>query len=371
MGADSGNQVGLIFGGRSSEHEISIRSAQSVANAIDRRRFGLVLIGIDRVGRWRLHDERTFAALRGDSGAGHLTEVIPASRDGRLQLVPWPDPDRAGPQIDVVFPVVHGTFGEDGTLQGLLDMFDVPYVGAGVLGSAIGMDKDVQKRLLRDAQVPVVPFEVSTRHEWKSEPERVRRRVRQLGLPLFVKPANLGSSVGITMVREEGGLDAAIEHALRYDTKVVVEHGVNAREIECSVLGNEMPEASVPGEIVPGETFYSYADKYGAQSAARLIIPAALAEDVAAEIRRLAIRTFQVLELSGMARVDFFLERNTGRVYVNEVNTIPGFTSISMYPKLWEASGLSFRDLIGRLLDLAVARHRVRAALQNRPETSL
>lgn len=371
MGRESGIQVGLIFGGRSSEHEISIRSAQSVATAIDRRRFGLVLIGIDRSGRWHLHDERTFRALRDDSGAGHLQQVIPASRDGRLHLAPWPACGEPGPEIDVAFPVVHGTFGEDGTLQGLLEMLDVPYVGAGVLGSAIGMDKDVQKRLLRDAQVPVVPFEVSTRHEWRNEPDRVRQRVRQLGLPLFVKPANLGSSVGITMVGEESALDGAIEHALRYDTKVVVEHGVTAREIECSVLGNETPQASLPGEVVPGEKFYSYAAKYSARSAARLIIPAALDEEVVLQIRRLAIRTFQVLELSGMARVDFFLERSTNLVYVNEVNTIPGFTSISMYPKLWEASGLSYQDLISRLLDLAVDRHRLRTGLQNSPETQL
>jgi D-alanine-D-alanine ligase len=262
---------------------------------------------------------------------------------------------------------LHGTFGEDGTIQGLLDFIGLPYVGAGVIGSAIGMDKDVQKRLLRAAGVPVVDFDVVTRREWDEDRAGARARVARLGGPLFVKPANLGSSVGISRARGEGELDAAMNEAFRYDRKVVVEREVRAREIECSVLGNEDPQASLPGEIVAGEEFYSYEAKYSSKSTARLLIPAPLSERLVEELRSLAVRAYRTIECVGMARVDFFLERDSERLYVNELNTIPGFTSISMYPKLWEASGVSFTQLVTRLIELAIERHAARAALELRP----
>jgi D-alanine-D-alanine ligase len=264
------------------------------------------------------------------------------------------------PDLDVVFPLLHGPYGEDGTIQGLLDMLDVAYVGVGVLGAAVCMDKDVCKRLLRDAGIPVVPFEVVTARRWASEPAAVRAAAARLGSPLFVKPASLGSSLGVERVATPAELDAAIARALALDRKILIERGIDGREIECAVLGNDDPQVSVPGEIVPGEAFYSFADKYAADSQARLLIPAPLADEVRDTVRHLARRAFVALECSGMARVDFFLERATEQLYVNELNTIPGFTSISMYPKLWEASGLSGRALVTRLIELGLERHAAR-----------
>ncbi len=356
--------VGLIFGGRSGEHEISIRSARAVVDTIDRGRFALTLIGIGRDGRWHLHSEESFGRLTDDAGAGAAAEVVLAPRGGSYGLIDLGNPGRDLPRLDLVFPVLHGPFGEDGTIQGLLDMLGVPYVGAGVLGSAVGMDKDVQKRLLREAGFPVVRFEVFTQRAWDTDAAAIRARVHALGSPVFVKPANLGSSVGITKVSDPNALDAAVIEALSYDRKVLVEEGIDAREIECSVLGNDAPRASIVGEIAPEADFYSYAAKYSAQSQARLLIPAPISAPVQESVRALAVQVYATLECAGMARVDFLLERGTDRVYVNEINTIPGFTSISMYPKLWEASGLPFRDLITELLDLAFERHRARQQLR-------
>jgi D-alanine-D-alanine ligase len=358
-GAGKPLRVGLVFGGRSSEHEISIRSARSVAAALDRRRFEPVLIGIDHGGRWHLLSEDAFRAIDRRADEGATTEIAPTA----LQRRPSVSPDGAAPPVDVIFPILHGPFGEDGTVQGLLEMLDLPYVGAGVLGSAIGMDKDVQKRLLREAGLPVVPFVAVSEHEWRRAPAAVRDRAAALALPVFVKPANAGSSVGVHKVSRTQELDAAVGAAFEFDPKVLIEQGIDAREIECSVLGNDDPQASVPGEIVPEADFYSYDAKYSSESAARLVIPAALSSQQTTTVQRLAIRTFQALECSGMARVDFFLERKTDRLYVNELNSIPGFTAISMYPKLWEASGLAYSDLISRLIDLAIERHAVRARL--------
>lgn len=364
-------RVGLIFGGRSAEHEISIRSARSIVAAIDRTRFDVTLIGIDRTGTWHLHTEQSLAGLTEDAGQDGAAEVIPAPHSGALGLLDVRHPERPTPALDVVFPVVHGTFGEDGTLQGLLEMIGLPYVGAGVLGSAIGMDKDVQKRLLHAAALPVVPWTVTTQHEWDRHAGTVSQRALNLRLPLFVKPANMGSSIGISKVSDAAALPAAVATALAYDTKIVIEQGVDAREIECSVLGNEDPCASVPGEIVPGETFYSYEDKYRGDSKAALVVPARLSTEIAETVRSLAVRTFQVLELAGMARVDFFLDRQTNQLSINEVNTLPGFTAISMYPKLWEASGLSYPALITRLVELALDRHAIRTRLRNRPASTV
>lgn len=352
-------RVGILYGGRSGEHEISVRSARSVVAEIDRDRFEPILVGVARDGRWYWTGRDALPGAE-TVHAGQGPEVIPARAEGGICRLLNAADGSPEVEVDVVFPVLHGPHGEDGTVQGLFEVFDVPYVGAGVLGSAIGMDKDVHKRLMREAGLPVVPFDVVHAGEWQRSRDAVRDRLARLGPSVFVKPANLGSSVGISKVREPGRLGEAIDVALRHDRKAVVEKAIDAREIECAVLGNDEPRVAIPGEIVPGEEFYSYEDKYAADSRARLLIPAPLDEPVREQIRGLAARVFRVLELRGLARVDFFLERNSGAVFVNEPNTMPGFTSISMYPKMWQASGLSFRELISELIDLAAAERAAR-----------
>ncbi|HVM96361.1 MAG TPA: D-alanine--D-alanine ligase family protein, partial [Candidatus Acidoferrales bacterium] len=339
----------------------------SIFDAIDRIRYEVTLIGIDRDGRWHLLEETQFRLLTDQAQAalkngGREVALLPAPNMG--QLLDRHDPQVATQRVDVVFPILHGTYGEDGTIQGFLDLADIPYVGAGVMGSAVGMDKDVQKRLLQAAGIAVAPF-VTVRHrEWAQQPLALTERVRSLGLPLFVKPANLGSSVGITKVKSSDGLMAAVEQAFAYDTKIVIEKGIDAREIECAVLGNDEPIASVPGEVCPSEDFYSYEAKYIDENGARLLIPAPLDADLTRQIQSLSVRVFQILECSGMARVDCFIERGSGKIYLNEINTLPGFTSISMYPKLWEASGIAYSDLIGRLIELAIERQTQRRQLK-------
>ncbi len=360
--------VGILFGGRSGEHEISLRSARSVVEAIDRDTYDISLIGIDHSGGWHLLDEAAFlqltsVALPVVNNAGRQIILLPAP--GMAELI---DPERpATPvrRLDVIFPVLHGPYGEDGTVQGFLELTDIPYVGAGVLGSAVGMDKDVQKRLLQAAGIPIAPFLTATRLAWATDAPGLTKRAVELGLPLFVKPANLGSSVGITKVNTIDTLPAAVTAAFEYDDKVVIEKGLDAREIECAVLGNDSPEASVPGEICPRAEFYSYEAKYLDEDGAALKIPAPLSPTQAAAVRELAVRTFQLLECAGMARVDFFLERASGTLYVNEINTIPGFTTISMYPKMWAASGLAYGALISRLIELAQERHARRRRLKH------
>ena len=359
-------RVGIMFGGRSGEHEISLRSARSIVDAIDRSRYDTTLIGIDRAGRWHVLDEPAFrqltdAALPAVDGTG--TEVVLPPTPGPHDLLVSGKPRVSLGRLDVVFPVLHGTYGEDGTVQGLLELADVPYVGSGVLGSAVGMDKDVQKRLLQAAGVPVVPFLTVTRRQWDTDRRAIEAGAANLGLPLFVKPANLGSSVGISKVKTLDALAAGVATAFDYDNKIIVEHGVNAREIECAVLGNDEPEASVPGEICPHAEFYSYEAKYVDESGATLRIPAPLTPPQTAAVRRLAVQVFLLLDCAGMARVDFFLDRDSHTLYVNELNTIPGFTAISMYPKLWEASGVPYTELIHRLIDLALQRHAQRSRL--------
>jgi D-alanine-D-alanine ligase len=360
-------RVGILFGGRSGEHEVSLRSARSILDALDPARYEPVLLGIDHDGRWHLGDagrallEAPGRPLELDAAAPALA-VAPGAGAALVPVEAAAAPEVGS--IDVFFPVLHGTYGEDGTVQGLLELAGAPYVGSGVLGSAVGMDKDVTKRLLRDAGLPIVEYLVLR----AGQPLDVERIEAELGFPCFVKPANLGSSVGVHKVAEPGGLVAAIADALRYDRKVIIERGVDAREIECSVLGNDAPRASVLGEIAPKGEFYSYAAKYLDEDGAALIVPAELPDGLANEMRDLAVRAFEVLELAGLARVDFLLERPTGRAYINEVNTIPGFTSISMYPKLWEASGLGYPELISELIELALDRHRHRTALTTRYE---
>ena len=346
-------RVGVLFGGRSGEHEVSLASAASVIRGMDPDKYEPVPIGITKDGHW----------LIGEGAAKMLPDILKSGRRVMLTadpteaaLVPL-DRGAGAQRFDVIFPVMHGTFGEDGTIQGMLELADLPFVGAGVLGSAIGMDKDVAKRLCQDAGIPVVPWVTVHRWQWEKDPQSVKAAVEEaFPYPVFAKPATLGSSVGMTKVHDSGELAPALNLAAEYGMKTLVEKAVTAREIEVSVLGNHDPQASIPGEIVPHREFYDYTAKY-LEDGTQLVIPADLKPAQVSKIQRLAVAAFRALELSGMARVDFFLEKETSKLYLNEVNTIPGFTSISMYPKLWEASGLSFRQLIDKLIELALEMH--------------
>ncbi len=361
-------RVAVVFGGRSAEHEISLLSARFVVESLDRDRFEPVLVGIDKSGRWLLQEEALLLAAARDPRLARLDQARP---DVVLAAHPTPGGSASlaiGGQgtagIDVVFPVLHGPMGEDGAVQGLLELAGVPYVGAGVLGSAVGMDKDVMKRLLAAAGLPLLRW-VTLRHAATDRAADLDR-CEALGYPLFVKPANLGSSVGVRRAQSRAELSAAVDHAFEFDTKVIVEEGLDhPREVECAVLGNDAPLASIPGEIAVDhpDGFYSYAAKYLDEKGATPHIPADLTPAQASAVQRLAVETFRALECAGLARVDFFLTAG-GELYVNEINTMPGFTSISMYPKLWEASGVPARALVSRLLDLALERGALRARLR-------
>ena len=383
-------RVGVLFGGRSGEHEVSLLSAASVLNAINKKKYDVVPIGITKEGRW-VTEARAEHLLQGKppstteprhlrAGDPETTSTAAVLAKGEAVIVPpMPSenhsalmPFESDPvelhgaansiDVDIIFPVLHGTFGEDGTIQGLLELADIAYVGAGVLGSAAGMDKDVMKRLFRDAGLPIVKHVTVLRSAWKEQPKKVRKQIEAaLKYPVFVKPANLGSSVGISKVHNGGELAAAMDEAARYDRKLVIEQGVGgtkgkAREIECSVLGNDQPIASLPGEIVPIKEFYDYDAKYlveGSES----IIPAELPRAKQKEVQQLAIAAFKAVDCAGMARVDFLMDPRQGKMYVNEVNTIPGFTSISMYPKMWAASGIDYPELMDRLIQFGLERH--------------
>jgi D-alanine-D-alanine ligase len=351
-------RVGVIYGGRSGEHEVSVVSAASIFRHLDRSRYQPVPIRIDKDGRWVLGAKEPTAISAGD-----VQDNGPAAT---LQVT---EPTAAiGGGIDVVFPVLHGPYGEDGTVQGLLELANVPYVGAGVLGSALGMDKAVSKAVFAAHGLPIVPYLTVTAREWSTGPKDVTSRVAaDLRYPVFVKPANLGSSVGISRATSDGDLGAAIRTAFEYDRKIVIEAGVpNAREIECAVLGNDEPEASLPGEIVVThpDGFYSYEAKYLDPSGATAKIPADLTPEMIERVRHLSVEAFRALDLAGMARVDFFLDDGDGGLYLNEVNTIPGFTAISMYPKMWEATGVPYSELLSRLLTLAIERHEQKQRLR-------
>ena len=428
--------MGVLFGGRSGEHEVSLLSAASVIDAIDRSKYEVVPIGISKEGHWltaekaeRLLSPKAKAAadhadkaqtiasggaVTGEAGSGrterHLRagdpqatpgaailakgdevlvppvpsaeSIVPFStqtpESGRIERIaasaegetgiapsgraPGATAGHSAIHVDVIFPVLHGTFGEDGTIQGLLELADIPYVGAGVLGSAAGMDKDVMKKLFAAAGLPIVKHVTILRSQWEQDPKRVRKMVEKaLKYPVFVKPANLGSSVGISKAHDKKELGPAIEEAAKYDRKIVIEQGVGskkakAREIEVSVLGNDEPEASIAGEIVPAAEFYDYNAKY-VDEGSKLLIPAKLTKAKMREIQRLAIKAFQAVDCSGLARVDFLMDPKSGKLWVNEINTMPGFTAISMYPKLWAASGLPYHALITRLIELALERH--------------
>ncbi len=336
-------KVALLFGGRSAEHDVSILSARSVLGAAPER-LQMIPICIARSGRF-LEPGISASILEG-------TSETSATRDESFDFEKWLREEK----IDIVFPLVHGTFGEDGTLQGYLEILGIPYVGAGVTGSAVGMDKWMMKYAFAHAKLPMVEYMEVAEFEWKADREKMCRNIdNYLRLPYFVKPANAGSSVGVSKVKKDTDLGEAIDKAFRFDDKVLVERGIDAREIEVSVLGNDEPEASVPGEIVTGADFYNYEDKY-IDNKSSLVIPAKLAADKSEELRRMAIIAFKAVGASGFSRVDFFLEKGTNRFYINEINTIPGFTKISMYPKLWEATGLKYSRLIERLVDLGLER---------------
>jgi len=359
-------KVGVVFGGRSAEHEVSLQSAKNVLEALDTTKYEPVLIGIDRQGRWyRQGDARQlFDASRPLPNLEVVgsTEVALVARGQDSSLLDLSGTGESD-ALDVVFPVLHGPYGEDGSVQGLCKLANLPCVGAGILGSAVGMDKDVMKRLLRDAGIPIPRFLVLRTRE---PPVDYSAATDLLGAPVFVKPANLGSSVGVSMARSREEYERAVAAAFRYDTKILIEERIAGREIECAVLGNDEPLASVPGEIRTGRghDFYDYEAKYIDENGAQLVIPAALDAATSDRVRDLARRTFKVLCCEGMARVDMFLPE-TGDALVNEINTIPGFTRISMYPKLWEATGLSYKDLVDRLIQLALDRHAAERGLTN------
>ena len=355
-------RVGILFGGRSAEHEVSLQSAKNVVEAIDRDKYDVALIGIDKSGRWLLPNQSRFLLNAGDPKRISLNKQSEES----VALVPQSGGELtdltaggAHSSIDVVFPILHGPYGEDGTVQGLLKLAGVPFVGAGVVGSAVGMDKDIMKRLLRDAGLPIARFMVLR----QGGALDFKAICGKIGLPFFVKPANLGSSVGVHKVTDQEAFEQAVKDAFGYDLKIVVEEFVDGRELECSVLGNLNPIASVVGEIVPQHGFYSYEAKYVDEHEAALEIPADLPAAISTRIRELAVQVFQVLECEGLGRVDFFL-RKDGELIVNEINTIPGFTKISMYPSLWEASGISYPELINRLIELAIERFEREAKLK-------
>lgn len=355
----SRKRVIVLYGGRSVEREVSRVSARTIVAALDRSKYDVIPLAVGEDGRFLSAPES--ARLLAE---GPVPERIRRAEPETEAVVPMEiSPGRA----DVVFPIIHGTTGEDGTLQGFLDFLGIPYVGAGVTGSAIGMDKAVFKALLSGAGIPTPRFVVARSSESRAA---ARERAASLALPLFVKPATGGSSVGVVKVKERDALDAALSEAFRYDERALIEEGIDARELECAVLGDEDPRASVPGEIVPGHEFYDYDDKYR-NDQAQLLIPAPVSEAVSAEVRRLAVDAFRLCGISGMARVDFFLERGTDRVLVNELNTLPGFTAISMYPKLWEASGLPLPALLDELIALALARKDRRSRLSHKPPAQL
>ncbi|PYV52121.1 MAG: D-alanine--D-alanine ligase A [Acidobacteria bacterium] len=385
-------RVGILFGGRSGEHEISLLSAASVFKAIDQNKYEVVPIGITKDGRWLTASDAE-RLLHGTAGEGNASGGARATlragdpdstasaavlQNGESVVVP-PEPHKSSMtpfqtdtpvrrasdraiNVDVIFPVLHGTFGEDGTIQGLLELADLPYVGAGVLGSAAGMDKDIMKSLFRAAGLPIVKHVTVLRGEWEASPKKIKKLMEsRLKYPVFVKPANLGSSLGISKARDGKELGPAIDEAAKFDRKIVIEEGVGgkknkAREIECSVLRNDKPVASVPGEIVPSSEFYDYSAKY-LDEGSQLIIPAKLTKAETKKVQELAIAGFRAVDCSGLARVDFLMDPKSRKIYLNEINTMPGFTSISMYPKLWAASGVGYSELIDRLIQLGLDRH--------------
>ncbi|MFC1531829.1 D-alanine--D-alanine ligase [Thermodesulfobacteriota bacterium] len=359
--------IGILFGGKSAEHEVSLQSAKNIIDAIDKEKYNPILIGIDKSGKWLLNDRTNFLLdtdnpkLIKINQSNDNVALIPQN-EGKISNLTRADSSES---VDVVFPVLHGPFGEDGTIQGLLKLANIPFVGAGVLGSAIGMDKEIMKRLLRDAKLPIGAFIAIKPEDELPGFEAISKKI---GVPFFVKPANLGSSIGISKVNDKAGYKLAVREAFNYDSKILIEEYIKGREIECSVLGNSDPIASIPGEIISTHEFYSYEAKYIDEKGATLEIPAKLTEEVTRRVQDLAIATFKTLSCEGLGRVDFFL-RNDDEIIVNEINTIPGFTSISMYPRLWEATGIPYSELIDRLIQLAFDRFEKEQRMKTSHET--
>ncbi len=359
-------RLGILFGGRSAEHEVSLISAKNVVDALDKDKYDVFLIGIDKTGEWKLRDGYSYLMNHDNPKQVRLNEskecVALVPQNNRKEIVQCRDNQLQNPlELDVIFPVLHGTYGEDGTVQGLLKLANIPFVGAGVLSSSVGMDKDVTKRLLRDAGIHVARFILL--RDYNRDAYSFEKIVEELGLPFFVKPTNAGSSVGVSKVKSKEQFEKCLNEAFLYDRKVLVEEYVQGREIECAVLGNDHPIVSLPGEIIPKHDFHSYDEKYMADGGAEFIIPAILPQHLVEKIQQTAINAYRALCCEGMARVDCFLKGN-GAIYVNEINTIPGFTSQSMYPRLWKASGLSYSDLIDKLIELAIERHQKESVLK-------
>ena len=366
-------RVGVIFGGRSGEHEVSVRSARAIIEAIDQKKFEVVPIAIGKDGKWlgpsqstQLLPTAVHRLLRSKPGddSGDVALLGDPSHKGLISLQPQAS-SAVAEKLDVVFPALHGPFGEDGTLQGLLEMADIPYVGCGVLASSCGMDKVTMKSLFVQAGLPICKHIWFLRSQWRSNPEKILRNVKgNLGLPCFVKPANLGSSVGVSRATDRKTLSEAIDLAAEYDRKIIVEEEVVGREIECAILGNDEPQASLPGEYVIYEEsarFLDYTEKYASTGRVSFVVPAPLSKTITARIQRMAIQAFQAVDGAGLARVDFFLQQKGGELVINELNTLPGLTEVSGYPKMWEASGLSFTQLLEKLIELAFERHREKA----------
>ncbi len=358
-------RIGVLYGGRSGEHDVSLCSAASVVAALDRNKYNVTAIGIDRDGRWYVQEkpeivpDKDFGRKMALKKSG-MWLVNHFEQKNKLHIYDIKNKNKEV-VVDVVFPVIHGTFCEDGTLQGLLELAMVPYVGADVIGSAVGMDKDIAKRLLNQSGIPIVPSVTINKQSWQENANAkiiMKDALEKLGLPLFVKPVCAGSSVGVKKVKKEKMLANAMNFAFQFDTRVMIEKAVDCREIECAVLGNENPVASVLGEIIPRHEFYSYEAKYIDPNGAALKIPAEIGKPLADKIRKIAVEGYMALGCSSMARVDFFLDKKTNKFYLNEINTIPGFTSISMYPKLWAATGLKYSDLLDKLIALALDRHK-------------
>ena len=346
-------KIGVLFGGKSAEHEVSLQSARNVIEALDKNKYEVIPIGIDKNGKWQLNTTANYLLNTNNPKLIKLNKSnkeVALYAQGQGALTPINNSSGIKGKIDVIFPVMHGPFGEDGSMQGLLKLAGVPFVGPGVLGSAVGMDKEIMKRILRDAGMPIGKF-VAVIENDKIDFNKIKK---ELGLPMFIKPANMGSSVGISKVRNEKEFKKGISEAFKFDRKIIIEEFIEGREVECALLGNDMPMASIPGEIVANQDFYSYDAKY-IDAGSKSIIPAQIDKKTTKKIQELAIKTFQALNCEGLSRVDFFLKKN-GTVLVNEINTIPGFTNISMYPKLWEASGIPVSKLLDRLIELAIER---------------
>ena len=354
-------RVGVIFGGRSGEHEVSLNSARSVMNALDPEKYEVVQIGITHEGQW-LTGEAMKALTAGSADNGSMALVQTGTSETQISRL------TASHAIDVVFPVLHGTFGEDGTVQGLLELAGVPYVGAGVVGSAVGMDKAIFKQVMASNEIPVLPWLLVLKSQWQTRPQTILDLIEsKLTYPVFTKPANLGSSVGISKCRDRAELTAGLDEAARFDRRLVIEQGINARELEVSVLGNDDPIASIVGEVRPRRDFYDYVAKYVSDDS-ELLIPAPISPELMEQVRQMAVRAYQAIDCAGLGRVDMLLDKDTGDIYLNEINTIPGFTQISMYPKLWEATGLSYPELLDRLVHLALERYEEKEKLTHQFE---